>query len=406
MEILLLTPQLPYPPHQGTSLRNFHIICGLAEQHEVHLLSFLEPDQTAVLDAITPLAERCATIVTVPLPPRSTAQRLRQLVTSQLPDMAHRLASQMFANELTTLLKKRPFDVVQIEGIELARWMPLIREHAPTAKIVFDNHNAETELQRRNFLTDRRIPRRWPAALYSWIQVQRLTQFERGACLAADGVTAVSETDAGLLRRLIEPIDRPVWVIPNAIDVKAYQTPPARLVSFDLMFSGKMDYRPNVDAVLWFAAEVWPLILQERPLTTWAIVGQKPHPRLERLRALPNVTLTGWVESMAPYLHGAQLLIMPFRIGSGTRLKLIEGMAAGKPIVSTPTGAEGFPVQDGREILLAETPMAMKTAVLQLLDDDDLRARLGENGRTFAQQYDWRVVMPRFNQLYQEITGA
>ncbi|GIK54341.1 MAG: glycosyltransferase [Chloroflexi bacterium] len=397
MNLLLLTPQLPYPPHQGTSLRNFHIIRGLAAEHEITLLSFLEEGQT-VHNA--PLTELCRHIETVRAPARSTAQRLRQLLTTRLPDMAHRLYRPTFADQLRQLLATNRFDVVQIEGIELARYLDVIRVASKGVKIVFDNHNAETELQRRNMQTDWRQPRRWPAATYSWVQVGRLAHFERWACESADWVTAVSETDKLHLQSLTTHV--PISVIPNCIDITEYQDLPLP-IPFDLVFSGKMDYRPNVDAALWFADEVWPQILAARPFTTWAIVGQKPHARLERLRDVPGITVTGWVADVRPYLAGARVFIMPFRVGSGTRLKLIEAMAAGKPIVSTRVGAEGFPVVDGRELVLANSAQEMGTAVLRLLNDPAECTRLGAAARQFAAAYDWRVVIPKFNQIYEKL---
>ena len=398
MKILILTPQLPYPPHQGTSLRNFHIIRGLAQQHDITLLSFLEENQTADLPTIAPLQALCHQIETVTVPRRNLAHRLWQLLSSRLPDMAHRLYDPVFKDALRQLLTANHFDVIQVEGIELARYMKLIRI-ASKARLVFDNHNAETELQRRNFLTDLRQPRRWLAAAYSWIQVKRLRRFERWACATADAVVAVSETDRNHLQTLLSNSHPPLVVIPNCIDTQIYQQPVTPL-PFDLVFSGKMDYRPNVDAVLWFAAAVWPLICQRRPSTTWAIVGQKPHARLSNLRGLPGVTVTGWVESIRPYLTGAQVVIMPFRIGSGTRLKLIEAMAAGRAVVSTPVGAEGFPVQHDEQLLLTDTAETMAAAILQLLDQPQLQQRLGQAAQLFAQQYDWRQVVPKFEQIY------
>jgi sugar transferase (PEP-CTERM/EpsH1 system associated) len=398
VKILILTPQLPYPPQQGTSLRNFHIIRGLAERHEITLLSFLEENQTAEPQAIASLRALCQRIETVAVPGRSLAVRLWQLVSSRLPDMAHRLHSPPFALALRRLLAENHFDVVQVEGIELARYMDAIRIASKT-RLVFDDHNAETELQRRNFLTDLNQPRRWPAAAYSWVQVRRLRRFERWACVTADAVVAVSETDRDHLQSLLPNLQSPISVIPNCIDTQTYQQPVTPL-SFDLLFSGKMDYRPNVDAVLWFADEVWPLICRRRPSTTWVIVGQKPHERLDRLRGLPGVTMTGWVESIRPYLAGAQVVIMPFRIGSGTRLKLIEAMAAGRAIVSTPVGAEGFLVRHGDHLLLAKTAEEMAAAVLQLLDRPEKQKHLGKMAQEFVQQYDWRYVVPKFEELY------
>ena len=405
--ILILTPQLPYPPHQGTSLRNFHIIRGLAEQHEISLLSFLEDNQTADPTAIAPLLDLCQIVETVPVPGRTTKKRLLQLLTTRRPDMEHRLYSPEFNDKLRRLLAERSYDIVQVEGIELARSMEIIREVSPNSKILFDDHNAETDLQQRNMMTDLSTPKRWPAAMYSWVQVGRLRRFERWACQHADWVTAVSEADKRTLQSLISSPatscrQSPITVIPNCIDVQEYANlgdAPASL-RFDIVFSGKMDYRPNVDAMLWFADEVWPRIKERRSATSWAVVGQKPHARLECLQDLDGVTMTGWVESVRPYLAGAGVYIMPFRVGSGTRLKLIEAMAAGKAIASTPIGAEGFPVKHDQELLLGESGEELGTAVLHLLAHPEERRRLGTAAQTFAAQYDWRVIIPRFDAVY------
>lgn len=405
--ILILTPQLPYPPHQGTSLRNYHILRGLAAQgHTLTLLSFVEDAQSTAPEAIRPLQALCAHIETAPMPSRSTAVRLRQLLTSPLPDIAHRLHSPLFGQKLRHLLAQNRVDIVQIEGIELARLIDVVRVASPQSKIVFDNHNAEAALQQRNLLTDLRQPRRWMAAAYSAVQVRRLRRFERWACQTADAVTCVSATDRQTLLRLSAPRVS-ITVIPNCIDVESYAAPEVpNLPQPDLVFTGKMDYRPNVDAVLWFADAVWPAIRCAHPGATWAIVGQKPHPRLARLRQVEGITLTGWVESVLPYLAGAAVIIMPFRVGSGTRLKLIEAMAAGKAIVSTAIGAEGFPVWHGQEIYLAETAQELATAVLHLLDHPQERERLGQAARVFARQYDWRAVVPRFDEVYDQVLGG
>lgn len=402
MKVLLLTPQLPYPPHQGTSLRNFHIIRGLAQACEVSLLSFLEPGQSIDAAQIAPLAELCQRIETIPMPQRTTGKRLQQLLATRRPDMAHRLFSPAFNIRLLQMLQAADFDIVQIEGIEMARYLPVIRHGSPRSKIVFDDHNAETELQRRNFLTDLGQPRRWVAAAYSAEQVRRLHKFERWVCQQADWVTAVSQPDKTHLEKFTQG-QTPITVIPNSLDVQQFQLEEAQAIPSDIVFSGKMDYRPNVDAVLWFVDEVWPQIRQERPSTTFTIVGQKPHARLGRLRNEPGITLTGWVERVEPYLAGAKVFVLPFRVGSGTRLKLIEAMAAGKALVSTAVGAEGFPVEHNRELLLVDDPVEMGTAVLRLLTHPEERQRLGQAAQQFAQQYDWRVVVPEFLAIYQKL---
>ena len=403
LNILMLTPQLPYPPHQGASLRSLNILKGLAEAHQVTLISLHEPEQDVSDEALSPLKAICHELVLAPMQPRSFYRRLLQLLTSRLPDMAHRTVSSLFDMRLRQKLAETIYDVVQVEAIELARVMPLIRQASPASKILFDDINAETLLQRRAFQTDLRRPRRWPAAVYSWIQTNRLRRFERWACLQADWVTAVSQADKESLEALCP--ERTVHVIPNSIDVAQYEVEETgQTPQFDLIFTGKMDYRPNIDAMLWFCEQIWPRILEARPATTLAIVGQRPHERLAPLEELPGVTLTGFVERIQPFLQGAKLMIMPFRMGSGTRLKLIEAMASGRAVVSTPVGAEGYPVRHYEHLLLANTPQEFSAAVISLLSRDSLREQIAAAGREFARQYDYRVIVPKFLKIFQMAT--
>jgi glycosyltransferase involved in cell wall biosynthesis len=399
MHLLLLTPQLPYPPQQGTSLRNLHMLRGLAARFTVDLLSFREGGQPEQPDDMGPLPDLCRQIVTVSAPQRSTGQRVGRMLTDTRPDMGHRLQSTPYETALSEMLATNAYNGVQVEGIELARYLPIVRALRPEATLVFDDHNAEAELQYRAMRTDLPHPRRWPAAAYSAVQTRRLRRFEAWACRTADAVVAVSQADAAHLQTLVPELE-PV-VIPNCIDVHDYAldnvSDPPR---FDLLLTGKMDYRPNIDAVLWFAREIWPLVRASRPETTWAVVGQQPHARLNEVKELPGVTVTGRVPHIQPYLAGASVFIMPYRLGSGTRLKLIEAMAASRAIVSTTIGAEGYPVAHGEPLLLADDPDWFANAVLDLLDNPEKRAKLGRAAQAFAQQYDWRTVTRPVVDLY------
>ena len=399
-KILMLTAQPPYPPQQGTSLRNWHLLRALAEIHDVALLTFRESGGPFGLEVLETVADVLPPVET---PTRTKAKRLEQLIISSQPDIALRLASENFQTQLQKAISSGAFDAFQIEGIELARYIPIIRGSCPAVRIILDCHNAETELQRRALETDLPHPARWPAAVYSWIQVGRLRDFEKKVCLAADRIIAVSEADRAHLNRLLAPETKAIEVIPNTIDVTEYSSgeqPDDRNYRFDLLFTGKMDYRPNVDGVLWFANEVWPRIQDELPGVTWGIVGQNPHPRLDQLRNKPGIVLTGWVQDIRPYLVAATIYITPLRIGSGTRLKLIEAMSAHKPIVSTTIGAEGFPIRNGEELIIADTPAEMAQAVVALLGDSARRERLGEAAFRLAQQYDWRNTIPQLERLY------
>jgi len=399
MNILFLTPQLPYPTRQGTTLRNFYFIEGLAERHTVSLLSFLELGQPDTPAGWGPLTTLCRRIATVPTPARSMKQRLLDLLRHRRPDMALRLWSQPFAGRLAGWLQEETFDIVHIEGIEMAPYLPFLEEASPRPLIVFDDHNAEYVLQQRAFQTDLRIPRRWHAAAYSFLQWRRLRRFEADVCRRAGRVIAVSETDSAALEKLAPGLR--VGVIPNCINTAAYAPAPSDLSPFTLLFTGKMDYRPNVDAALWFGREIWPLIQAQQPNATWGIVGKSPHPRLDVLRADPAITIVGEVPAMPPYFHAAELYVIPLRMGGGTRFKLLEAMAAGIPVVSTRVGAEGVPVRSGRELLLAEQPADFAAAVLRLLHDPALREQLRAASLTLArEQFDWRTVVPNLEQIY------
>lgn len=421
--VLILTPQFPYPPHQGTTIRNYNLIAGLARRHEVHLLSFGDPQQCQD----TPLSQVCRSVQVVPAPQRTTRQRLAGLLFSGLPDMAQRLPSTGFRAALDATLEREDPDVVQVEGIELAQYLLHVaarRDRQPRPRLIFDDHNAEYVLQQRACETDARqlwprrkgdneiersgAPgtmgrgRRLAGAVYSFIQWRRLRGYERRTCLAADRVVAVSDADAGALRALVPGLE-PV-VVPNGVDMDFYGAAIPPLAGgpgpCDLIFTGKMDFRPNVDAALWFAHNVLPLIRREAPDARFWIVGQNPHPRLASLPAGTAVELTGWVEDVRPYIAAAAAYVVPLRIGGGTRLKILEAMAMGKAMVSTTLGCEGFEVVDGQELLIADEPSEFAAAVLQLLRQPATRERLGRAARRFAgSRYDWRMIVPKLERL-------
>ncbi|MEE8390267.1 MAG: glycosyltransferase [Anaerolineae bacterium] len=413
MKILFLTPQVPYPPRQGAALRNWGIISGLAVRHEVAVLSFLAPSPPlSPLPGGTEGGERegeidvmreVCRVETVQFPARTFRDRLRDMLTTRQPDMALRLASEPYARRLADWLANEPFDVVQIGGIEMAPYLDVLDAVRPRPRVVFDNLNCEYLLQKRAFLTDLRAPVRWLGAAYSFVQWRRLHRYEAQVCRRADRVLAVSDVDAVMLQELVPGLD--VTVVPNGVDTRAYQSgirnQKSEIRNPTLVFTGTMDFRPNVDAVLWFAQKVLPRVQAEVPDVHFFVVGQRPHRRLAGLQSDPAITLTGWVEDARPYIAAAAVYVVPLRIGGGTRLKLLEAMAMSRPVVATSLGAEGYPVTDGRELLLADTPADFATAVVALLRVPERRAELGQVARAFVeQQYDWQAIVPRVEAVY------
>lgn len=398
MHMLMLTASLPYPPHQGGAIRAYGILRGLHDAgHTVTLLSFHDHER-GVQVADTPLAHICERVVTAPPPGRSTAQRLRDLLLTPHADIARRLESDAMHAQLRYLLHTFNFDLVQAEGIEVATYLFTVPDDIPT---VYDAFNAEAALQQVIAQVDRGDWRRLPSAVYSYLQTGRITAFERAVCQRAAAVIAVSDEDAALLSAFRDAIN----VVPSGIFVDDYtkQDDPIDLKQNALVFTGKMDYRPNVDAMLWFVSDVLPRITAHTDAHLY-IVGQKPHPRLDALRDNPHITVTGWVEAVQPYLHAADVYVAPLRMGSGTRLKILEAMASGCALVATPTAAAGLLASAHEHMIVTADAAEMADAVCNLLQQPSKRVKLGGQAQTYIRDhYDWSVLMQRLLDVYRKL---
>ena len=400
-------PVMPYPPHQGTNIRNYNILRHLADEYEIHLLTFHEGREPVIPG---PLREICRVVEAVRNPDHSLVKRLVRLFSSPLPDVVYRKASPLLLERLKELTARHSYDIVHVEGIEVAQYGLWIAGQRRGRKpgLVFGDQNAEYLLQKRAFETDIRQPRYWGAAFYSLLQWGKLALYEAKVCRTFDRVVAVSEADREALRRLVPGLD--VRVVPNGVDVDFYaktipQEPPLPNWSpHALVFTGKMDFRPNVDAVLWFAREVLPRVRESYPDAHFYIVGRNPHPRLKPLMARGDVTVTGYVEDIRPFLAHASVFVVPMRIGGGTRLKLLEAMAMKKAVVSTSLGAEGYPFQHGRHLLLADEAGAFAEAICRLLGNEAERARLGEEAfKLVNERYRWERIIGALKDTYREL---
>ena len=393
MDILFITTSLPYPPNTGGAIRAHGIIEGLRlVGHCITLLCFHEGDIPANLGI---------TIHPIPIPHRSKWDRLKTLLFTRQADISKRLYSDGFAQKLIDLLSEHHYDLIQFEGIEAGCYLPIAKHHQPSAKLVFDTFNAEYMLQRNIFEIDRQNPKRLPMAVYSYLQIGRIKRYEKHLCALADAIIAVSEEDAVLLRPL-GSADK-IHVVSSGIWVNQYAENPAPIALSHpaLVFTGKMDYRPNVDAMVWFVEDILPLIQQKIVDVHLYIVGQQPHARLEGFKNHPHITITGKVDSVLPYLYGADVYIAPLRMGSGTRLKLLEAMACGCAIISTTIAASGLNETVKSALILADTPSDMAQYILNLLDNQQKRTTMGDLAKHHvATAYDWSAILPDVLAVY------
>jgi glycosyltransferase involved in cell wall biosynthesis len=261
--------------------------------------------------------------------------------------------------------------------------------------VVLFQHNVETSLWQR--MADRETN---PVRKLSYrIEAGKMAGYERAALGKFAHVIAVSDHDRAQMQTMDSTCQ--ISVVPTGVDTSRYQrvesasgTPPV------IVFTGSMDWEPNVDAVEYFCREIWPNVLAEFPDARFEIVGRNPAARVQRL-ASDSVVVTGTVPSVSDHLRNATVVIVPLRIGGGTRLKIFEAMAMGKAMVSTSIGAEGLDVQHGRDLLLADNAGGFATGILHLLRDPALRRRYEDAAAKLAAQYDWSHIARRFAEVLQ-----
>jgi glycosyltransferase involved in cell wall biosynthesis len=392
--LLVLLPDVPSPLDAGAKIRNRGLLRLLAADHEVDAIAFGDPDCGPEL---AKLVRRCA-VVPVPAA-RSAITRAVGMARTGLPDVAHRRVSRAFRDKLRCFVRDGHYDAVQAEGIEMAGYL----WDVPTRQRVYDAHNAEFLLQRRFATSAASV---W-ARLYSRVQWRRLERFE-GAVVSSSRLTlAVSHHDANQLRALAGK-EANVQVVRNGIDTTAYRFgAPRSDQPPNVLFLGKLDFRPNAEALEWFVDEVLPSVVGAVPQARLFAVGASPPAWLVRVGQHDDrVAVTGYVADERPYLDRCAALILPLRTGGGSRLKALIALASGVPIVSTRVGMEGLEVEPGVHYLAAESPSDWVRELRRLLGDAALRQRLAHAGRQLVeQQYDWSAIRAEVRAAYEWLSA-
>lgn len=396
MRILLLTLVVPNPPDSGPRIKTHYVLRWLADRHEVTLVSFVrDAAEEAAAQALAPLCR--GGIYTVPIR-RSRIRDIAFLMASfvqKMPFLMLRDESPAMRALLQKLLKEHRFDLIHIDQLNMA----LFAQNT-NLPVVLDEHNAVWTIFARMARQERGLKRF--LLEYEW---RRLRQYEAQICNQAMAVMAVSDEDRLALRDA--GATGSISVIPIAVDVAGIQAVQRQEDAKAILSMATMYWPPNVDSVLWFEREVLPLIRREIPDAPFWVLGKGPPAKVRALAQDPLIEITGYVEDPTTYLQQSALLVVPLRAGGGMRVKILEALARGLPVVSTTIGAEGIAVESGTHLLIADEPADFAQAVIRILRDRTFADRLAETGRQHAlMRYDWRMVCPAIETVYTDAIDA
>ncbi len=398
MRILFLAPVVPWPLTQGRNLRNFHLLRILAERHEVELLcGSFDAGSTALPSEV---AARVAFGEVVAWPERPLATRLLDM-GRDLPDIWQAYANDKLVDSALARHATKPFDCVHVAGFEMMGTWHRVR-HRLSARVpyVLDEHNIEYSLRESMQAGEALSVADVPYRIYNHLQTRRTRHHETGAWQNAWHVSTVSPEDRDQVLKHV-PAHR-VSLVPNCLDIRSLPKVERNSVRpHSLLFMGKMDYRPNVAGMTWFCREAMPVLRERFPDASFTILGRDPAADVLALNDVPGVTVTGYVESLVPYLEQAATFVVPLFQGGGTRFKVLEALAAGIPLVSTNQGIAGLPLENETHCLLADNPNDFVNAITRTWSEPDpARSRVANGRRLVEAHFDWGAIAPILAGIY------
>jgi glycosyltransferase involved in cell wall biosynthesis len=406
LRVLYVCQFPPSPPRFGAQVRMHGLMTALAERHDVWAVCCAEPAELA--ESRRAMEEYCRGVEIVPDTTSASTVRKRLLQLRSLASTRtferHLFTTRALQRRIDAALRARRFDVVNVEG-------PFVGHHrfgtappgAPPPRLVLDEHNVEYDVHRQTVEAGGgSLARR----VYNAVNWRKMRREEEGLWGRVDAITVTSPRDAARIRAA-RPGAR-VAVVPNGVDVERFRPRPGDPLPDrrTVLFFGALDYYPNSEGLLSFLDATWPRLLSTHPAARLRILGRRPPPALLARRA-PGIEIAGFVDDLRPSLAEAAVVVVPLRLGGGTRLKILEAMAMGRPVVSTSVGAEGLDAAHGRELLLADDPVRFAAEVRRVLDDPALAARLGKAARAFVERrYSWRASARALERCLLDVCAA
>jgi len=391
VRILFLSPRQCWPATSGAKLREFHLARALSRWADLTYVHFAEPGAAPLTASDLPFA---AHIVAVPMPPVYSPWKIVRGIAGRWPLPVLNYTSPLMTAALSRLDSSSGYDLVHLDSIHMIRYVKTLGP----PRVFYDWHNIESEAMRRYAETTSSQARR----IYANLTAVKLEALEREILATASGHIVCSERESIQLRR-IAPAAR-IAVIENGVDCGYFAELKPDPTRRRIVFVGKMDYHPNVDAVIAFAHKTWPMIRDQLKLLTFTIVGANPTAAVQALAAIPGIEVTGTVADVRPYYRDALAAVVPLRTGGGTRLKILEAMAAEVPVISTPLGAEGLLVNPGVDILIADLNdhAGWVRHLVELAHSEERRKQITTRALQLVQsRYDWGTLGQSLIETYQ-----
>lgn len=397
MNILFLSTEIPYPLNSGHHLRTYHTLKILSQRHDIYFCGFAKDNDW--LETAHGIAPFCKSIDVFPI--RANFKHplfileLALNLFSRQPFMTQRYLKRLARRKIAELISTHDIDLVHFDMLHLSQYRQAIGE----LPRILVNHNVESLRLLRLTKVERNPLKR----AYLAVQHKKLHALEKKVCRLFEKCVVVSDEDKRILQQMSGGDN--FVCLPNGVDVEYFNTNGTASPTTDLVWVGSMQDPYNRDAIEYFVKDIFPLIHAAIPNCKVNLVGEQPAARLAKLiENYRSIRLVGYVDDVRPYVAQSSVFIGPFRCGSGTKIKLLNAMAQGKPVVATSVGAEGIAAKPNEEIVVADTPEDFAGKTVYLLRHPEQAQEMGRCARKVIEsKYDWKVIAQDMNHLYEEI---
>lgn len=389
MDILFLTPYLPYPPYIGGKIRILNLIKMMSKYHNVSLLSLVQEDEIHYISCLEKYCDVKPLQVKI-----QKYGRLKSFLS--LYPYVTMLKHYSFENQrlIHHFINNHQFHILQVESLFMSAYV----QNITNIPKVFDAHNIESDILYRTFTSKFNVK-----SILNGIDYIKNKKYEQSAIRSFNACISVSENDS---KRLREMGAQKLMMVPNCADLNYFYPIERKDFSPKIIFTGFMNWYPNIDAIESFCKEAYSILKEKIPDIKFYVVGRDPNRTIQKLDKYNDIFVTGEVPDVRPFISNSDICIVPLRIGGGTRLKILEYFAMEKPVISTSIGAEGIDVINEKHLIIEDNVSKFPDRIVELLNDSEYAKYLAKNGRKLVEEkYSWDQYGKKLSQLYMELVN-